>query len=88
MINLLNCLFSGHLIQKCRINKLRFSDSLSLSFKTRLTSVTCFNINLVSGHGTKDDDVTLKTKRKGNFLVFSRLKTNFFYKIRIMSEKR
>ena len=25
-----------------RINKLRFSDSVSLSFKTRLTSVTCF----------------------------------------------
>ena len=24
------------------INKLRFSDSVSLSFKTRLTSVTCF----------------------------------------------
>ena len=24
------------------INKLRFSDSISLSFKTRLTSVTCF----------------------------------------------
>ena len=25
-----------------RINELRFSDFLSLSFKTRLTSVTCF----------------------------------------------
>ena len=25
-----------------RINKLRFSESISLSFKTRLTSVTCF----------------------------------------------
>ena len=25
-----------------RINELRFSDSISLSFKTRLTSVTCF----------------------------------------------
>ena len=25
-----------------RINELRFSDSVSLSFKTRLTSVTCF----------------------------------------------
>ena len=25
-----------------RINKLRFSDSVSLSFKMRLTSVTCF----------------------------------------------
>ena len=25
-----------------RINKLRFSDSVSLSFKTRLMSVTCF----------------------------------------------
>ena len=26
-----------------RINELRFSESISLSFKTRLTSVTCFN---------------------------------------------
>ena len=25
-----------------QINELRFSDSVSLSFKTRLTSVTCF----------------------------------------------
>ena len=25
-----------------RINELRFSDSISLSFKTRLTAVTCF----------------------------------------------
>ena len=25
-----------------QINELRFSDSISLSFKTRLTSVTCF----------------------------------------------
>ena len=25
-----------------RINKLRFTESISLSFKTRLTSVTCF----------------------------------------------
>ena len=25
-----------------RINELRFSDSVSLSFKTRLTSVSCF----------------------------------------------
>ena len=25
-----------------RINELRFSESISLSFKTRLTSVTCF----------------------------------------------
>ena len=25
-----------------RINELRFSDSISLSFKTRLTSVTCY----------------------------------------------
>ena len=25
-----------------RINELRFSDSVSLSFKTRLTSITCF----------------------------------------------
>ena len=26
-----------------RINELRFSESISLSFKTRLTSVTCFS---------------------------------------------
>ena len=47
-----------------RINELRFSDSVSLSFKTRLTSVTCFcatlhKVNLK--HGTRDgkhDDVT------------------------------
>ena len=25
-----------------QINELRFSDSVSLSFKTRLTSITCF----------------------------------------------
>ena len=29
-----------------RINELRFSDSISLSFKTRLTSVTCFYGNV------------------------------------------
>ena len=28
------------------INELRFSDSISLSFKTRLTSVTCFYGNI------------------------------------------
>ena len=47
-----------------RISKLRFSDSVSLSFKTRLTSVTCFaamfcQVNFK--HGTRDrqhDDVT------------------------------
>ena len=27
-----------------RINKLRFSDSVSLSFKTRVKSVTCFYV--------------------------------------------
>ena len=27
---------------KCQINELRFSDSKSLSFKTRVMSVTCF----------------------------------------------
>ena len=37
MIQPLNCLFSEN-----RIYELRFSDSVSLSFKTRLTSVTCF----------------------------------------------
>ena len=29
-----------------RINELRFSDSISLSFKTRLTLVTCFAATL------------------------------------------
>ena len=29
-----------------RINELRFSDSVSLSFKTRLTSVTCFCVDV------------------------------------------
>ena len=29
-----------------RINELRFSDSISLSFKTRLTSVSCFAVTL------------------------------------------
>ena len=38
--NLLNCLFSGHLIHKA--GSTNFSDSVSLSFKTGLTSVTCF----------------------------------------------
>ena len=28
--------------RESRINELRFSESISLSFKTRLTSVTCF----------------------------------------------
>ena len=40
-----------------RINKLRFSESISLSFKTRLPSVTCFlrrcrRVNFK--HGTRD----------------------------------
>ena len=30
-----------------QINELRFSDSISLSFKTRLTSVTCFCSNVM-----------------------------------------
>ena len=29
-----------------QINELRFSDSISLSFKTRLTQVTCFDGNV------------------------------------------
>ena len=37
MIQLLNCLFSDHLI-----NELRFSVSISLPYKSRLTSATCF----------------------------------------------
>ena len=31
---------------ECMINELRFSDSVSLSFKTRLTSVSCFAATL------------------------------------------
>ena len=47
-----------------RINELRFSDSVSLSFKTRLTLVTCFcgdvhKVNFRHGtRGGKHDDVT------------------------------
>ena len=47
-----------------RINELRFSECISLSFKTRLTSVTCFSATLRKvnfKHGTKDgkhDDIT------------------------------
>ena len=47
-----------------RINELRFSESISLAFKTRLTSVTCFSTMLPKvnfKHGTRDgkhDDVT------------------------------
>ena len=47
-----------------RINELRFSDSISLSFKTRLTSVTCLAATLCQvnlKHGTRErkhDDVT------------------------------
>ena len=47
-----------------RINKLRFSDSVSLSFKTRLMSVSCFcgdAHKVIFKHGTRDgkhDDVT------------------------------
>ena len=40
-----------------RINELRFSDSVSLSFKTRLTSVTFFVATLRKvnfKHGTRD----------------------------------
>ena len=44
--------------------KLRFSDSVSLSFKTSLTSVTCFSATLrkvIIKHGTREgthDNVT------------------------------
>ena len=59
-----------------RINELRFSDYVSLSFKTRLTSVTCF-------YGKQ------KTERNGkrscNCLG---LKTKTSYEIRKMPEKR
>ena len=40
-----------------QINELRFSESVSLSFKTRLTSVTCFAATLLKvnfKHGTRD----------------------------------
>ena len=51
-----------------RINELRFSESVSLSFKTRLTSVTCFAATLRKvnfKHGTRDgkhDDVTSRNE--------------------------
>ena len=41
MIQRLNSVFWPSDTESC-INELRFSDSVSLSFKTRLTSVTCF----------------------------------------------
>ena len=47
-----------------RVNELRFSESISLSFITRLTSVTCFATTLrrvFFKHGTRDgkhDDIT------------------------------
>ena len=47
-----------------RINELRFSESVSLSFKTRLTSVTCFCGDDFN-HGTRDekhDDVTSRNE--------------------------
>ena len=40
-----------------RINKLMFSDSVSLAFKTRLTSVTCFCSDVTKvnfKHGARD----------------------------------
>ena len=37
-----------------RIDELRFSESISLSFKTRLTSVTCFCGEVNCEHGTSD----------------------------------
>ena len=39
-----------------QINELRFSESISLSFKTRLTSVTCFcgDVTVNCKHGTRD----------------------------------
>ena len=57
MIHHLNCLFSGHLI-----NELRFSDSVSLFFKTWLTLVTCFcgdvTYYIVNfKHGTTDGNI-------------------------------
>ena len=51
-----------------RINELRFSESISLSFKTRLTLVTCFAATLCKEnfkHGTRDgkhDDVMSRNK--------------------------
>ena len=39
-----DCLFFGHLIQNA--GSIRFSDSISLSFKTRLMSVTRFEVML------------------------------------------
>ena len=66
MIHLLNCLFSGNLIQRAESTKLRLSDFVSLSFKTSLTSVTCFSAKLrkvIIEHGTREgkhDHITSK----------------------------
>ena len=59
MIHLLNCLFT-----ESRSKELRFSDSISLSFKTKLMLLPAFGAKLRKvnfKHGTSDrkhDDVT------------------------------
>ena len=52
--HLLNCLFLPFDTDS-QINKLRLSDSVSPSFKTRLTSVNCFCSDFLNfKHGTRN----------------------------------
>ena len=76
------------------INELRFSDSVSLSFKTRLTSVTFFVVTLRKvnfKHGTRDrknDDLTSRIVTLWQtFPHFLGLNTKTGYKIRICLKK-
>ena len=82
MIQLLNL----SVFWQSQINKLKFSNSLSLSFKMRPSLATSFcsdiiKINFKQGtRNGKHNDVKK--------LNFSKSKTKTIYKIRIMSEKR
>ena len=75
-----------------QINEPRFSDSVSLSFKTRLKSITYFAATLRKvnfKHGTRDgkhDDVTSINRNVMASIpaMFSGLKTKTGYIIRIM----
>ena len=77
-----------------RINQLRLSDPISLSFKTRLTLVTYFVVTLgkiSSMDSEMKNMMTLRqeTEREGKrSSIFSRLKTNTMYKIRKNVSKR
>ena len=68
-----------------RINELRFSESVSLSFKTRLTSVFCF-CGVDFKHGTRDGKHVDVTSRNvalwQTFPQFSVLKTKTGFNFR------